>query len=111
MAAGEITQAALDDAKTYLTGSFPLRLTSNDAIAATLVTMQVDDVGIDYLERRNDYIEAVTLEDVRRVAARLYRSGPPAGGRGRRAGRGSKARRPAPIGAARRPAHSRRSVA
>jgi zinc protease len=72
MAAGEITQAALDDAKTYLTGSFPLRLTTNDAIAATLVTMQVDDVGIDYLERRNDYIEAVTLEDVRRVAARLY---------------------------------------
>jgi zinc protease len=72
MAAGEITQAALDDAKTYLTGSFPLRLTSNDAIASTLVTMQVDDVGIDYLERRNDYIEAVTLADVRRVAARLY---------------------------------------
>jgi len=72
MAAGEITQAALDDAKTYLTGSFPLRLTTNDAIAATLVTMQVDDVGIDYLERRNSYIEAVTLEDVRRVAARLY---------------------------------------
>ena len=72
MAAGEITQAALDDAKTYLTGSFPLRLTTNDAIASTLVTMQVDDVGIDYLERRNDYIEAVTLADVRRVAARLY---------------------------------------
>jgi zinc protease len=72
MAAGEISQAALDDAKTYLTGSFPLRLTSNDAIAGTLVAMQVDDLGLDYLERRNDYIEAVTLEDVRRVAARLY---------------------------------------
>ena len=72
IAAGEISQAALDDAKTYLTGSFPLRLTSNDAIAGTLVAMQVDDLGLDYLERRNDYIEAVTLEDVRRVAARLY---------------------------------------
>jgi zinc protease len=72
MAAGEITQAALDDAKTYLTGSFPLRLTSNDAIAGTLVQMQVDDLGIDYLDRRNGYIEAATLDDVRRVAARLY---------------------------------------
>jgi zinc protease len=72
MAAGEISQAALDDAKTYLTGSFPLRLTSNDAIAGTLVAMQVDDLGLDYLERRNDYIEAVTLADVRRAAARLY---------------------------------------
>jgi zinc protease len=72
MAAGEISEAALEDAKTYLTGSFPLRLTSNDAIAGTLVQMQVDDLGIDYLERRNGYIEAVTLADVRRVAARLY---------------------------------------
>ena len=72
MAAGEITQAALDDAKTYLTGSFPLRLTSNDAIAGMLVAMQVDHLGIDYLERRNGYIEAVTLEDVQRVSARLY---------------------------------------
>ena len=51
---------------------FPLRLTSNDQIASMLVSMQVDDLGIDYLERRNGYIEAVTLEDVRRVAARLY---------------------------------------
>lgn len=72
MAAGEIDAEALGDAKTYLTGSFPLRLTSNDQIAGMLVSMQVNDLGIDYLERRNDYIEAVTLDDVRRVAARLY---------------------------------------
>jgi zinc protease len=37
-----------------------------------LVSMQVNDLGSDYLERRNDYIEAVTLADVRRVAERLY---------------------------------------
>lgn len=72
MAAGDVTQAELDDAKTYLTGSFPLRLTSNDGIANMLVGMQVYDLGIDYLDRRNDYVEAVTLDDVRRVAARLY---------------------------------------
>ncbi len=72
VARGEISQERLDDAKTYLTGSFPLRLTSNDRIAGTLVGMQVDDLGIDYLERRNGYIEAVTLEDARRVARRLY---------------------------------------
>ena len=62
MAQGEIDEAALADAKTYLTGSFPLRLTSNDQIASMLVSMQVDDLGLDYLERRNDYIEAVTLD-------------------------------------------------
>jgi zinc protease len=72
MAAGDIEAAELADAKTYLTGSFPLRLTSNDQIASLLVSMQVDDLGIDYLEKRNGYIEAVTLEDVRRVAKRLY---------------------------------------
>jgi zinc protease len=72
MAAGDVSAAQLADAKTYLTGSFPLRLTSNDQIASLLVSMQVDDLGIDYLEKRNGYIEAVTLEDVRRVAKRLY---------------------------------------
>jgi zinc protease len=72
MAAGDVNEAALDDAKTYLTGSFPLRLTSNDSIANMLVAMQVDRLGIDYLERRNGYIQAVTLGDVRRVAARLF---------------------------------------
>jgi len=72
VARGDVSQERLDDAKTYLTGSFPLRLTGNDRIAQTLVGMQVDDLGIDYLERRNGYIEAVTLEDARRVAARLY---------------------------------------
>jgi zinc protease len=72
MAAGDVGAEALADAKTYLTGSFPLRLTSNDQIASMLVSMQVDDLGIDYLERRNEYIEAVTLDDVRRAAKRLY---------------------------------------
>ena len=38
-------------------------------------SMQVDDLGIDYLERRNGYIEAVTLEDVRRVAPAPVPSG------------------------------------
>ncbi|MFO1071567.1 MAG: pitrilysin family protein [Geminicoccaceae bacterium] len=72
MAAGEIDEADLANAKTYLTGSFPLRLTSNDQVAKTLVGMLVDDLGLDYLARRNGLIEAVTLEDVRRVAARLF---------------------------------------
>ncbi len=72
MAEGDVSEQELADAKTYLTGSFPLRLTSNDRIAALLVSMQVHNLGTDYLENRNGFIEAVTLEDLRRVAARLY---------------------------------------
>jgi zinc protease len=37
------------------------------------VSVQRDNLGLDYLDRRNDFIEAITLEDVRRVAASLYR--------------------------------------
>ncbi|GBD44819.1 putative zinc protease [bacterium HR40] len=72
MAAGELAEQELVDAKTYLTGSFPLRLTSNDRIAEMLVAMQAQELGIDYLDKRNGYIEAVTLADTRRAAARLF---------------------------------------
>jgi zinc protease len=72
MAQGDVSEEELADAVTYLTGSFPLRLTSNDGVAGLLVGMQIHELGPDFIERRNDLIEAVTLEDVRRVAARLY---------------------------------------
>jgi zinc protease len=65
------TAEELADAKTYLTGSFPLSLDSTGSIAATLVAIQRDGLGIDYLERRNALIEGVTLADARRVAHRL----------------------------------------
>jgi len=61
----------LADAKTYITGSFPLSLDSNREIAGRLVGMQIADLGIDYLDRRNALIEAVTLADANRVAAEL----------------------------------------
>jgi zinc protease len=66
------TLQELQDAKTYLTGSYPLSLDSTARIAATLVAVQRDKLGIDYLERRNGLIEAVSLEDAKRVAARLF---------------------------------------
>jgi zinc protease len=71
MAKGAITSERLEDAKTYLTGSFPLALTSSERIAGILVGMQLDNLGIDYLERRNALIEAVTLEEAKRVAGEM----------------------------------------
>jgi zinc protease len=65
------TDKELDDAKTYLTGSFPLQMDSTGAIAGLLVQMQLDQLGIDYLDKRNGYIQAVTLDQVRAVARRL----------------------------------------
>jgi zinc protease len=66
------TEQEVDDAKMYMTGSWPLRFTSTDRVADILVAVQRDALGLDFLDRRNDYIDAVTLDDVRRVAAELY---------------------------------------
>jgi zinc protease len=65
---GGVTQAELDDAKTFLTGSYALQFTSSGSIANILVTLQLDDLGIDYIDRRAKLIDAVTIDDVRRVA-------------------------------------------
>jgi len=70
---GGVTEEELADTKTYLNGSFPLRLTSNGRIAGILVSVQRHDLGIDYLERRAGLINAVTRQDIARVAARLLR--------------------------------------
>ncbi|MEO1677522.1 MAG: pitrilysin family protein [Pseudomonadota bacterium] len=64
-----VTPEELDRAITYLTGAYPLRFDGNERIANILVGMQMDGYGIDYPLTRNDRIRAVTLEDVRRVAA------------------------------------------
>lgn len=71
MAAEGPTQEELDRAKTYLTGAYPLRFDGNDAIAAIMVGMQLGDLSVDYITTRNAKVEAVTLEDAKRVAAEL----------------------------------------
>ncbi len=63
-----ITDDELRGAKKYLTGSFPLSLESNAAVANFLVAMQLHNLGRDYLDRRNGLVEAVTKEGVNRMA-------------------------------------------
>ena len=67
------TETELEGAKLYLTGAWPLRFTSSNRIASILVAVQRDELGLDYLDRRNSFIETVTLSDVRRIASKLYR--------------------------------------
>ena len=69
-----VSQQELDDARRYLTGSWPLRFDNTGQMARMLVGMQYNDLGIDYLDRRNDYITAVGREDVKRVARQLLDS-------------------------------------
>ena len=66
-----ITEEELKNAKTYLTGSYPLRFDSNSKIAGQLVAIQLEELGIDYIDNRNELINAITLDDIKRVAERL----------------------------------------
>ena len=71
LAENSVSAEELSVAKQYLTGAFPLRLDTGSKVAGILAQMQFDGLGIDYLERRNSYMEAVTLDDIGRVARRL----------------------------------------
>lgn len=66
------TEAEVRDAITYLTGSFALDLDSNVKIVSVVHGYQVAGRNIGYINRRNDLIRAVTLEDVNRVIRRLF---------------------------------------
>ena len=71
MADQGLTQTELDDAKIYLTGSYPLRFSSSRQIAAMMTGIQLERLGINYIDQRNSFINAVTLDDVNRVAKNL----------------------------------------
>jgi zinc protease len=66
------TQTELDEAKSYLKGSQMLSLDTSSKIAGALLQYQIDDLGIDYIDRRNSLIDAVTMDDAKRVAKRLW---------------------------------------
>jgi zinc protease len=66
------TQAEVNDAITYLTGSFALDLDSNVKTAGVVHAYQTAGRDIAYINRRNALIRAVTLEEVNRVARRLF---------------------------------------
>jgi zinc protease len=71
MGADGPTAIELEQAKRYLIGSWAMRFETSSQIASNLIRIQLDGYGPDYLDRRNSLIEAVTIEDVRRVAHRL----------------------------------------
>ena len=66
------TAKELADAKTYLTGSYPLGLDSNAKIARTLNAYQRQGLTPDYVEKRNALIQAVTLQQVNAMAKKWY---------------------------------------
>jgi zinc protease len=66
------TEAELAAMKTYVNGSFPLQFDASGNVADMLVGIQISGLGIDYVGRRPRLFDAVTIEDARRVARRLF---------------------------------------
>jgi zinc protease len=66
------TAEELAHAKDYLVGSYPLHFSTSARTAGQLLAIELDNLGIDYVDRRNGLVEAVSIDDVRRVAKRLF---------------------------------------
>ncbi len=66
-----LSESELRTAKDFLIGSFALRFDTGGKIAQQLLAIQLDNLGIDYIDRRNGEIEAITVQDIKRVAKRL----------------------------------------
>lgn len=73
MARDGVTEEELATAKTYITGSYPLRFSGNGQIASILVGMQMLGLPSDYPKTRNDKVNAVTIDDMKRVAAQYLK--------------------------------------
>jgi zinc protease len=65
------SEEELESAKAYLTGAYALRFESSTSIANQLLWIQIEELGIDYIQKRNALVEAITMDDVKRVAKRL----------------------------------------
>ncbi|MBN9218390.1 MAG: insulinase family protein [Mesorhizobium sp.] len=71
------TEAEMAATKKYLIGAYAINnLDSSSSIAATLVELQLDDLGVDYMQRRAGYINAVTIDQVKAVARKLLSAEP-----------------------------------
>ncbi|MEP0943016.1 MAG: pitrilysin family protein [Rhizobiaceae bacterium] len=67
------TAEELEKAKKYIRGSYAIaNLDTSGKIASVLVAIQQANLGIDYIDKRADIIDAVTLEDARRISAKLF---------------------------------------
>jgi zinc protease len=63
-----VSAEELADSQANITGSMPLRLETNDGVAGMLLGMEWYGLGLDYIHTYPDRINAVTIEDVQRVA-------------------------------------------
>jgi zinc protease len=60
----------LTDVQTFLTGSLPLSLETNEGVASAILNIERHDLGLDYLTRYPGLVHAITRERVQAAASR-----------------------------------------
>ena len=75
MATDGPTQQELDEAKSYLKGAQMLALDTSSKLATAMLQYQTDKLGIDYIDRRNAIVDAVTLDQAKAAAKKLWADG------------------------------------
>jgi zinc protease len=68
-----VSESELEDAKNFLTGVFPIRAETQEGLTNLIVNQQLYGLAADYLQTYRDNIEAISREDVRRVAQKYIR--------------------------------------
>ena len=69
-----VTPTELADSKSFILGSLPLQLETNEGVAGTLAAIELHGLGLDYLQRLPEQINSLTRADIRSAAARLMDS-------------------------------------
>jgi len=69
-----VTKSELLDSKDYLIGSFPLKMTKNSDLAFFIASMWRDNLGIDFLEKRNGYVRDINIDGVNQAASKYFDS-------------------------------------
>ena len=64
----KVSEKELKDAKSFLTGVFPIRAETQEGLTNLIVSQQLYDLPADYLQTYRDKVNAVTLDDIERVA-------------------------------------------
>lgn len=67
-----VSEGELNDSKTFITASLPLRLESNEGVARTILDMLYYDLGLGYLEQYQGRVQAISAEEVRRVSETYF---------------------------------------
>jgi predicted Zn-dependent peptidase len=68
-----VSDKEINDAKSYLTGVFPIRLETQEGLTDQLVQIKMLNLPDNYLEHYRDRVQAVTVADIQRVATKYIK--------------------------------------